>query len=145
MWEPGMSDVVDTIWTQRCPQNLCSMCVWVCAQLSDFAVTWTEACQACLSMKFSRQEYWIGLPFPTPGVLLPFLAQRLNLCLFHLPHWQADSFQLEPPEMWHAKRTLQMLLSSKSCNGETVSDYMGGPNGLQYPKKRHCLPWWLRR
>ena len=27
------------------------------------------ACQAPLSMKFSRQEYWSGLPFPTPGDL----------------------------------------------------------------------------
>ena len=28
---------------------------------------WTVACQAPLSMEFSRQEYWSGLPFPTPG------------------------------------------------------------------------------
>ena len=28
---------------------------------------WTEACQAPLSMRFSRQEYWSGLPFPSPG------------------------------------------------------------------------------
>ena len=30
---------------------------------------WTSVCQAPLSMKFSRQEYWSGLPFPTPGNL----------------------------------------------------------------------------
>ena len=29
----------------------------------------TVACQAPLSMGFSRQEYWSGLPFPSPGVL----------------------------------------------------------------------------
>ena len=34
-----------------------------------FAISWTLACQAPLSMKFSRQEYWSGLPFPTPGDL----------------------------------------------------------------------------
>jgi len=28
--------------------------------------TWTVACQAPLSMELSRQEYWSGLPFPTP-------------------------------------------------------------------------------
>ena len=28
---------------------------------------WTEAHQAPLSMGFSRQEYWSGLPFPPPG------------------------------------------------------------------------------
>ena len=34
-----------------------------------FATQWTVACQASLSMGFSRQEYWSGLPFPTPGDL----------------------------------------------------------------------------
>ena len=28
---------------------------------------WTVACQAPLSMGFPRQEYWSGLPFPSPG------------------------------------------------------------------------------
>ena len=31
-----------------------------------FVTPWTVACQAPLSMEFSRQEYWSGLPFPTP-------------------------------------------------------------------------------
>ena len=31
--------------------------------------TWTAACQAPLSMDFSRQEYWSGLPFPSPESL----------------------------------------------------------------------------
>ena len=32
--------------------------------------TWIVACQASLSMGFSRQEYWTGLPFLSPGDLL---------------------------------------------------------------------------
>ena len=32
-----------------------------------FATPWTVAYQAPLSMGFSRQEYWSGLPFPSPG------------------------------------------------------------------------------
>ena len=36
-----------------------------CVQL--FATPWTAACQASLSMGFSRQEYWSGLPCPSPG------------------------------------------------------------------------------
>ena len=32
------------------------------------ATPWTVAHQAPLSMRFSRQEYWSGLPFPTPGL-----------------------------------------------------------------------------
>ena len=34
-----------------------------------FATPWTIACQAPLSMEFSRQEYWSGLSFPSPGDL----------------------------------------------------------------------------
>ena len=34
-----------------------------------FATPWTVACQAPLSMGFSRQSYWRGLPFPSPGDL----------------------------------------------------------------------------
>ena len=34
-----------------------------------FVTTWTVACQAPLSVEFSRQEYYSGLPFPPPGSL----------------------------------------------------------------------------
>ena len=38
--------------------------------MSDSFVTpWTVACQAPLSMGFPRQEYWSGLPCPSPGDL----------------------------------------------------------------------------
>ena len=32
-------------------------------------IPWTVACQAPLSMGFFQQEYWSGLPFPSPGDL----------------------------------------------------------------------------
>ena len=38
-----------------------------CVQL--FGNPWTVGCQAPLSMEFSRQDNWSGLPFPTPGDL----------------------------------------------------------------------------
>ena len=38
--------------------------------MSDSFVTpWTAALQAALSMEFTRQEYWSGFPFPSPGNL----------------------------------------------------------------------------
>ena len=40
-----------------------------CSGLSDSSTLWTVECQAPLSIGFSRQEYWSGLPFPTPGDL----------------------------------------------------------------------------
>ena len=36
---------------------------------STLAIPWTVPCQAPLCMGFSRQEYWSGLPFPSPGDL----------------------------------------------------------------------------
>ena len=46
------------------------VCVRVCVQLCvTFVTLWTVVKQAPLFMKFSRQEYWSGLPFPSPGVL----------------------------------------------------------------------------
>ena len=42
----------------------------VCSVVSDsFETSWRVAHQASLSMEFLRQEYWRGLPFPTPGDL----------------------------------------------------------------------------
>ena len=45
------------------------MCVQVLSRVQLFAAPWTAACQAPLSMKFSRQEHWSGLPLPPPGDL----------------------------------------------------------------------------
>ena len=48
------------------------MCVCVRHMLTHvelFVTPWTVACQALLSMEFSRQEYWSVLPFPPPGDL----------------------------------------------------------------------------
>ena len=59
--------------------------------MSDFFVNpWTVACQAPLSVGFSRQEYWSELLFPSPGYLLdPGIKPRS-------PVWQADSLTTEP-------------------------------------------------
>ena len=40
------------------------------SHVSLFATPWTVAYQAPPSMGLSRQEYWSGLPFPSPGDLL---------------------------------------------------------------------------
>ena len=37
--------------------------------VSNSEFPWTVACQAPLSMGFPSQEYWSGLPFPSPGDL----------------------------------------------------------------------------
>ena len=67
--------------------------------MSDFATTWTVTCQAPLGVGFSRQEYWSGWAFPSPGNLLD---QESNL---HLLRWQAGSLLDKPP-----KKPLLLLL-----------------------------------
>ena len=56
------------------PQKIkCRMTMCVCCRFSRtqlFATLWTVAHQAPLPMEFSRQEYWSGLPFPSPGTVL---------------------------------------------------------------------------
>ena len=55
-----------------------------------FVTLWTVARQAPLSMGFSRQEYWNGLPFPPPGDLPDPRIEPMT------PTLQASSFLSEP-------------------------------------------------
>ena len=65
------------------------MCMLSCVRL--LAAPWTVACQAPLSMGFSRQEYQTGLPFPSPRNLPdPGIEPRSLMS----PAWQADSLPL---------------------------------------------------
>ena len=45
------------------------MCAKFLSHVQLFVTPWTIARQVPLSMGFSRQEYWCGLPFPSPGDL----------------------------------------------------------------------------
>ena len=58
--------------------------------VSDSAAPWTVARQAALSMGFSRQKYWSGLPCPPPGDLpnpgVKARSPALQVILYHLSH-----------------------------------------------------------
>ena len=45
------------------------MCAQLLSHIRLLETSWIGACQAPLSMEFSRQEHWSGLAFPTPGNL----------------------------------------------------------------------------
>ena len=58
-------------WICLCNITCISLCGGLVAKLCPtLAIPWTVACQTPLSMGFSSQEYWNGLPFPSPGDLL---------------------------------------------------------------------------
>ena len=73
--------------TQHCKSAMCVR-VCACSVVSDSAMPRTVACQAPLSMGFSRQEYCSGLSCPSPGDL-PDPGVELAFC-----ELQADSLQL---------------------------------------------------
>ena len=67
-----------------------------------FSTSWTVACQIPLSMEFSRQEYWSGLPFPIPGDLLNPRIEAKSLAtfctgrciLYHCATWEAPEWMV---------------------------------------------------
>ena len=83
---------------------LCISCITPCVQISSscncgvlshgrvFESPWTVACQARLFMGFPRQEFWSGLPFPSPGDRLHPGVNPCLLCLLR----QEDSLSLPP-------------------------------------------------
>ena len=65
--------------------------------------------QAPLSVEFSKQEYWCGLPFHSPGHLFNPGTERGS------PALQADSLPSEPPEL-----TLFKSLGNEYTRGQNV-------------------------
>ena len=97
-------------WAQY--ESLISLsCVWL------FVTPWTVAHQAPPFMGFSRQEYWSGLPFPSPGEL-PYPGIKPGS-----PTLQADALLSEPKIMASGP------ITSWQIDGETVetvSDFIVG-------------------
>ena len=52
-----------------CPHPFVVVIVELSSHVQLFVIPWAVDLQAPLSMGFSRQEYWSGLPFPSPGDL----------------------------------------------------------------------------
>ena len=82
---------------QKCSTSLSR--VWL------FTIPWTVALQAPLSMEFSRQVYWSGLPFPSPGDLPNPETEPRS------PALEADSLPAEPQGKLYKAQLLLLLLS----------------------------------
>ena len=96
-----------------------------------FATPWTVAYQAPPSMGFSRQEYWSGVPLPSPGGLPDPGIEPGS------PEFQADALTSEPPVAWNTlpnlsqptfliwKKSMVMLMA-QSCSCESVESLVCG-------------------
>ena len=85
---------------------------WSRSVVSDSATPWKVAYQAPPSMGFSRQEYWSGLPFPSPGHL-PDPGIKPGS-----PTLQADSLRSEPPG-----KPTEYWLQGKKLHGKILKIY----------------------
>ena len=96
-------------------------CVLSCfSRFRLFATLWTVARQASLSMGFSRQEYWSGLPcHPTGDLPYPGIEPTSPV----LPALQADSLPLSHPGSPSALLLTQfhllMKVNLRPCSGQT--------------------------
>ena len=94
-----------------------------------FATTWTVAYQAPQCMKFSRQEYWSGLPFPSPGDLPhPGIEPRS-------PTLQADALLSEPPGNFYGPHWLYSPWNSPGQNTGMGISFLQGI----FPTEVSCI------
>ena len=97
---------------------------------------WTVAYQAPQSMGFSRQEYWSGLSFPSPGDLSNQGIESGS------PALQTDALPSEP--LGEQSPTLWGVGSIQRDNGGKVSGNVGDPVGAQQAVALFLKgPWWM--
>ena len=87
---------------------------------SVFVTPWTIAYQASPSMGFSRQEYWSGLPFPSPGDIPdPGIKPRA-------PKLQADAYPLShqgSPKTWYIYTIIQPLNTYSAIKKNEIAPF----------------------
>ena len=83
------------------------------------ATPWTVACQVPLSMGFFRQEYWSGLPFPSPGDLPDLWTEPMSSVSAAL---QTETLPAESSgkpnnadSCWKFKNLVQLFYFTSSC------------------------------
>ena len=91
--EAGMTTIHPCPTADTCQKLLQCMKVKSLSHVRLFSTTWTAAYQAPPSMGFARQEYWSGVPLPSPGNLLYSMVIQVHasfthflmVLLFHIP------------------------------------------------------------
>ena len=86
------------------------------SRVQFLATPWTAAYQAPSSMGFSRQEYWSGVPLPSPGDLPNPGIEPLS------PAFQADALTSEPAvkETWVQSLSREDLLEKEMATHSSI-------------------------
>ena len=104
------------------------VCVCALSHVRLFAIPWTVAHQAALSIGFFRQEYWSRLPFPSPGDLPDAGIEPCISCiscigrqiLYHCTTWEAQVYPSDLSLSWlhlqrpFANKVISQLLEIKT-------------------------------
>ena len=132
-WRPPVMLNILQYRGQPPPQSLNCVCVCLVILLCPL---WTVACQAPLSIEFSRQKYWSGLSCPSPGDLLdpgikptsPALAGR---CFTTEPpekpnQWitwtQTSIWRIDAFELWCWRRPLRVPWTATRSNQSILKE-----------------------
>ena len=117
------------------------MCVCVLSHVQVLASSWTVACHIPLPVQFSRQKYWSGVPFTTPGGLPGSELELRSLLL----RWQVDSLPPVPPavainapKIW-ASHSYEGLFSAHATCPGAVGGSSAPCHLLAHRLKKQCL------
>ena len=101
-----------------------------------FLTLWTVACHTPLSMEFSRQEYWSGLPFPSPSQL--FKGTLFDKLTFHLI---SESLVLKGHLSWLLEKEIPAHSSILAWRIPRT----GEPRGLQSMGSQRVRHVWMTK
>ena len=119
--------------------------------MSDSATPWTVVHQAPLSMGFSRQEYWSGLPFPLPGNLSnnhvgwnPHLLRLLHwvdsLPLSHLPKLTLSIYLPRKKHKTNRASQVALVVKNLPANAGGAGDLDSIPGSGRFPGRGNGNP-----
>ena len=112
-------------WTSRIDILIYTLLLSQLSHIQLFVTPWTVACQGLLSIGFSRQEYWSGLPFPYPRHLPNPRIEPASLA------WQMDSLPLS-----HLGSPIYILLCVNSKASGTCCIAQGAQLGALVTQRR---------
>ena len=121
------------VWRESKPPVSCLHAQWVksLSRVRLFATPWTVAYQAPLSMGFSTQWSWSGLPFPSPGDLPnPALELRSPCPYINVYTWM--HFMGEPPRWCSGTESACQAGDAGSIPGSGRSPQERNGNPFQY-------------
>ena len=126
---PAKVSFLELLLTLKAYPNMSESISHSLSHVQLFAAPWTVPCQAPLSMEFSSQEYWSGLPFPSSGDLPDREIKPASLTS---PALAAGSLPLAPPGKPISQYAAAAAKSLQSC--PTLCDPIdGSPPGSLIP------------